>query len=292
MTEKWRKEFGAAFDETVTLLEEFKKTGFAHKRVAEVRFEECDCPSWEGISEAEGVVTIDPSKHEPRRIAHEMGHGFHECLRRDFPQWWPSREGEGETVAETIRFFVELRMHAFTGKQWLPKAQHSTIIEACDYKLGGPTGFHAMLRNRWTVEQLLERKETLADVQFTPEYKTMMKQQEQQEIEVIRKKLRTRVVVVFRKGGRIKDERSYDSAADSLEEVRAVLMAIALPIHDTPIGPNLIGQGFTGLLPWETLDSSRAMTEEDKLRFRTPVRIADVLENDQTGITTIFFESV
>ena len=62
-------------------------------------------------------------------IAHEMGHGFHECLRRDLPELWHDDEEEGETIAETIRYFVELRMNRFKGKQWLPKAEYSTIIE-------------------------------------------------------------------------------------------------------------------------------------------------------------------
>ena len=65
----------------------------------------------------------------------EWGHGFHECLEEISPTLWHDDETEGETVAETIRYFVERGSNKGTSKQWLPKAKHASILDACDYKL-------------------------------------------------------------------------------------------------------------------------------------------------------------
>ena len=147
-----------------------------------------------------------------------------------------------------------------------------------------------MLQAHWTVDQLLERKTALAGLQLTPEYRAMMKQQERTTIQGIRQKLGRHVVVVFRKGGRIAEERRYDSEADSLEEVMGVELAIGLAM---PIGIDMIGKGWVGLLPWQmNLMERNTITEEERFNLQCPVRIADVADNTQTGITTIYLESV
>ncbi len=45
MNEEWKEEFDRAHKKTVQLLEEFNKQGYAYKRVADTRFEECDRPT-------------------------------------------------------------------------------------------------------------------------------------------------------------------------------------------------------------------------------------------------------
>jgi len=275
------------------LLEEFGSLGCAHKRAAQVQFVECESPGWEALNESEGIVTLDPEKHEPGCVAHELGHGFHECLLRDFPDWWLGAESESETVAETIRFFVELRMNSGTKKRWLPKAIDSSVIEACAYSLGGATGFCALLKKRWTLLELQEVKAALEDFKFSPEYKDIVKERERQDIEAIQRRLGRHVVVVYRKGGRIDRERRFDSESDCFEEVFAVESSIGLALTDTQIGPKLIGKGFIGLLPWEAQRSreGQGFTEAERWSFSCPIRVADVVENPQTDITTIYLES-
>ena len=114
----------------------------------------------------------------------------------------------------------------------------------------------------------------------------------QQLMESIRKELGRHVVVVYRKGGRIKEERIYDSETDSLGELRGVQHSLRLLLHDTPLGIELIGKGWVGLLPWESLPTDRKPTAAEILNAHCPVRVADVVENSQTGITTIYLESV
>jgi hypothetical protein len=112
------------------------------------------------------------------------------------------------------------------------------------------------------------------------------------QIEAIRKWLGQRVVVTFRKGGRIRKEKSYDSDSDDVEDLRTIQRTIGLFYPDTPIGPELIGKGFVGLLPWQSIQD--VDPKDPKQRFETtcPVRVADVAENEQTGVARIFMESV
>ncbi|HEY4761812.1 MAG TPA: hypothetical protein VIH42_14635 [Thermoguttaceae bacterium] len=115
---------------------------------------------------------------------------------------------------------------------------------------------------------------------------------QQEQIKLIRQELGRHIVVVFRKGGRIKEERRYDSESDSFEEVFGVKRAIGSLIHNTPIGIDLIGEGWVGVLPWERPISGKIPTEVEIFNANCPVRVADVVENNQTGITTIYLESV
>lgn len=294
MTEEWKQEFDRAQAETVRLLDECEKLGYAYKRVAGVRFVECEHPTWKGTSEEEGEVTLDPDKHDPRWIAHAMGRGFHECLRRDHPDWWLSKESESETVAETIRFFVEARMNRHTKRRWKPPSgKHSKVLDACDYKLGGVPGFMVLLQQCASIELLARWKADNTELRLSPERGAIEREQDRREIEEIRQRLGRRVVVVFRKGGRIKEERTFDSDSDSVDEVRAIQYTILLTTGDTPIGPKLIGRGFKGVLPWELerVREGQSLTAAERFSFSCPVRIADVMENAQTGIATIYLES-
>ena len=103
------------------------------------------------------------------------------------------------------------------------------------------------------------------------------------------------VVVVFRKGGRITDERRCDSESDSLEDLRAIFQLIANYLGGV-VGPDSIGVGFRGFLPWEADEYQRIGKEgikpEEKLAYSSPIRVQDIVKNEQTGITTIYMESV
>jgi hypothetical protein len=121
---------------------------------------------------------------------------------------------------------------------------------------------------------------------------TIRKSQEQSQIEAIRKWLGRRVVVTFRKGGRIREERSYDSDSDNVEDLLAIRRTIGLFYPHTPIGPELIGKGFTGLLPWQSSQDVDPNDPKQRFEATCPVRVADVAENEQTGVTRIFMESV
>src|SRR5438270_13337869 len=90
----------------VALLEELKVAGFKYKTVDRIRF--CPYPgtaAWCGIDEEKGYIKVHQDC-EPGAMAHELGHGFHECLRRD--HHLPDRFGEA--YAEAIRWFTEQRM--------------------------------------------------------------------------------------------------------------------------------------------------------------------------------------
>ena len=118
----------------------------------------------------------------------------------------------------------------------------------------------------------------------------MYKDNQKKDIDEFRQRLGRHVVVIFRKGGRIKEERRYDSESDSYEEVMGVRIAIAGLL---PVGIDMIGQGWIGFFPWEIgLTKKEKLTKEEKFNANCPVRVADVIENEQTGITTIYLESV
>lgn len=109
--------------------------------------------------------------------------------------------------------------------------------------------------------------------------------------EEFRRWLGKRVVVVYRKGGRIKQQRRFDSEYDG--DIPAIQRSLGLAmLPNTPVGPELIGKGWIGLLPWQDFDPERQYSEVEKLDFSCPVRVADVAENSVTGITTVFLESV
>jgi hypothetical protein len=113
------------------LLDELKGMGYRYK-IASFCFEPA-CRSdakWKGIDEDRGRITLF-ALTEPRAIAHEMGHGFHECLRRD------NRLSDqfGEDYAEAIRWFVEQRMGPST---WCDRfwsgTRNRAVLDACGFE--------------------------------------------------------------------------------------------------------------------------------------------------------------
>ncbi len=103
-----------------------------------------------------------------------------------------------------------------------------------------------------------------------------------------------RVVVVYRKGGRIEEEVRLRSDSDELWELRGINMVLGLTGADKHAAQltNIIGKGYFGFLPWQLIDGiPRSLSPQQKFELRTPVRVADVSQNEQTGVVTIYIES-
>jgi len=82
-------------------------------------------PVWRGLDELTGEVTIDPTKHEPESIAHELAHGMHEKMRlmaKYAHRLADKAPGDrnAEQFAQMIRFAVQRRMH----QSWRPEPGH------------------------------------------------------------------------------------------------------------------------------------------------------------------------
>jgi len=121
VTQTWLDELQVAYRETVKLLDELDAMSYSYKQLAFVILEHRNCPIWCGICGGWGSVRMDPTKHEARSIAHEMGHGFHERWRED-----GTRKCNGEAMAEAIRYFVEERMGR---THWNPN--NYKVLNAC-----------------------------------------------------------------------------------------------------------------------------------------------------------------
>ena len=121
--EKWLDEMHETVDVTYQLLDELAVLGHKYKTITQINLIEIDCPVWRGLSETEGLIEINPFQHDPRAIAHELGHGFEERWRR--PQ-----DRQGEMMAEAVRYFVEERM----GKSdWTCPKDQQLILDKCEY---------------------------------------------------------------------------------------------------------------------------------------------------------------
>lgn len=72
----------------------FEENGLAYKPLKDLKIQ-VGCPTW-----SNGCLSLPPNC-EPGVIAHEMGHGAHECWRQT-PRW-------GEDFANAVRYFVEER---------------------------------------------------------------------------------------------------------------------------------------------------------------------------------------
>jgi len=123
-----------------------------------------------------------------------------------------------------------------------------------------------------------------------------------------------RMIVRFTKGGRIREERIYDSADTDWETQWAIANTLYPTMVDVlngvptiTIGRQHIGKGWVGPLPWEldleikfrpTFDkATRKFIEPDdpaykeyKLNRSAPVRITDL--DDQRGTIMVTMESV
>jgi hypothetical protein len=117
-------------DQALALLEELRELGFAYKRLDHYHF--CPFPggaSWEGCGEVTGHITLHRGC-EPAAVAHELGHGFHERLRKD--RQLP--DDFGEDYAEAVRWFTEQRARP---TQWFhgfkTSGKPDQVLRACDY---------------------------------------------------------------------------------------------------------------------------------------------------------------
>lgn len=109
------------------------------------------------------------------------------------------------------------------------------------------------------------------------------------------------IVVNYRKGGRILENRRYD--IETVSDKQGIL-AINLPLTfggmvmegekkwQVVISTEMIGKRWVGFAPWEPdeVRFNRTPTAEDKFNFNTPMSIADVIELD--GKVIIEVESV
>ena len=103
-------------------------------------------------------------------------------------------------------------------------------------------------------------------------------------------------IVVFKKGGNIEEDHVYDSRSGREEDIQAVTMVVGLLAHAKPIGPEIIGQGSTGVFPWTMKEAMRKrakLTDEERSRFLGTVRVTGVSVDDpEKGVTTIYMEAV
>jgi hypothetical protein len=115
-----------AYQATQALLNELEALGFKYKRLALFDFEPgTGYPRWRGISEEHGIIHF-PDTADARSVAHEMGHGFHECLGRDYVL--SDSHWSAEAIAEAIRWFVE--EHRLGGRRWVPQ-DNTVLLELC-----------------------------------------------------------------------------------------------------------------------------------------------------------------
>ncbi len=102
---QWLQELQNAIATSYDILRELEELGYPYKRVRCVEIDNIAEPLWIGESRTQGRVKINPSEHDARAVAHELGHGFHEKIRDK------GKEDEyGEDMAEAIRWFVEKKM--------------------------------------------------------------------------------------------------------------------------------------------------------------------------------------
>jgi hypothetical protein len=106
------------------------------------------------------------------------------------------------------------------------------------------------------------------------------------------------VILVFRKGGRIKQEHRYDSEGGSREELNEMDLMVGhlCDFKSQNIGTDLIGLQFKAILPWEREEYGRirrqGASQEEQLDLTAPITVVDVVVNQQTETTTIVCESV
>ena len=118
---------------TEELLNELQQIGFKHKHVKHYDFRPKNSgnvgATWHRWDEEHGVITIYEGC-EAGAVAHELAHGFHECLRRDFKL--PDKFGED--YAEAIRWFVEARAgESNWSRGYIQNPRDTRILDFCDW---------------------------------------------------------------------------------------------------------------------------------------------------------------
>lgn len=121
---EWLDELKKTVQATYEILDELQNSGHPYKKLTRVVLTDIKCPRWRGASATEGHIEIDPSKHDARAVAHELGHGFEERWRR------VENEETGESMSEAIRYFVEEKMGE---REWSCPEPHKRILGICDY---------------------------------------------------------------------------------------------------------------------------------------------------------------
>jgi hypothetical protein len=117
-----------AYKETVKLLDQLESLGFKYKRLFFFDFDPGGgYPRWRGVGEEYGIIQF-PDTADPRSVAHEMGHGFYECLYRDYdlPESF-LKPSSGEAFSEAIRWFVEEQLG---GRKWEPQ-NNTVLLDLC-----------------------------------------------------------------------------------------------------------------------------------------------------------------
>jgi len=106
------------------------------------------------------------------------------------------------------------------------------------------------------------------------------------------------LIVTYRKGGRIEEERVYDSSHNDYQTQRTISSILFLLASTKVNGrlrldlsPKIIGRGMLGLAPWDNfeemidrhsgkspLPAPPHILKKEKLDFTTPMRVADIVE--------------
>jgi hypothetical protein len=81
------------------------------------------------MDEVKGYITVYLDC-QPGAIPHELGHGFHECLRRDYHL----ADKFGEDYAEAIRWFTEQRVGpSLWCQEFKDRDRDNAVLVACKY---------------------------------------------------------------------------------------------------------------------------------------------------------------
>lgn len=136
----WRQRADAAMRE----FERFAlDAGWPYKKGV-LDFNADDHPTWQGIDEERGQISINPAKHDPEAVIHEMAHGMHERMRRiaPFNERLTDVGSNGEQFAQMIRYVVQRRMK----QPWMPDCDDA-FVRKFD---GEWSRFKAWLEDKYT----------------------------------------------------------------------------------------------------------------------------------------------
>ena len=124
----WLDEAIKTVQTTYEILDEIQNSGHRYKKLTKIDLACVNDPVWQGTSAIEGFIQIDPSQHDARAIAHELGHSFDERWRAG--KQVSNAEIRGQSMAEAIRHFVEGRMG---NVQWSCQTGWEGVLQKCNY---------------------------------------------------------------------------------------------------------------------------------------------------------------